>query len=197
MRTQRIVDPVDEPMELEEVRMHLRNPEATTNDDELFSMIQTAREWAEQRTGYALMTQTWDVYLDCFSGYQYPYYAAQIMLPYPPLQRVTYMKYLNSAGVLTTVDPTIYSINTAGVQATITLAYGKSWPTSILGAPNSVVIRIVVGWVDPVQVPTSIKNWMKLAIEAMDKNRSLLTEKTLYPTPFADRLLDRYRIVEV
>lgn len=206
MRTVLVEGPDDEPLTVDEMRMHLRNPEQTTNDAEIEWFIQTAREQAEHKLGRALITQTWDVYLDNFywanGSNGYPYgnnghcYASQLVLPYPPLQSVTSVQYLNSDNVLTTVDDTGYTVSTAEPYGTISLASGASWP-SVYGAADAVVVRIVVGWPSKDDVPFVIKTWMKLMVAAMYENRSLQQEREPFLTPFAERLLDRYRILGV
>ena len=90
-----------------------------------------------------------------------------------------------------------YTVNTNVTPATVTLANGASWPTLTYAAPDSVVARIVVGWADPDAIPAVIKSWMKLAITAMYENRGLVQEREAVLTPFAERLLDRYRILSV
>lgn len=189
MKTQRVSGPAQEPMTVAEVRMHLRNPEITSNDSEYVWWIQAAREQVENKLGRALLTQTWDASLDSFP-------TSTIELPRPPLQSVTSVIYLDADGAAQTLAADQYVVHTTGKIGTVQLAYGATWP-STYGQENAITIRYVAGWTSPAQVPKVITSYMKLLIDAMDKNRSLVTERETFLSPFAERLLDEHRVFYV
>jgi uncharacterized phiE125 gp8 family phage protein len=181
MRTKLITPPTDLPVSDLEARLHLRNPENTENS-ELIAFIRSAVEIAQHRTGLALMTQTWEAYLDSFPSY--------IELPHPPIQSVTSVKYFNSSDVETTLATTEYVVTT-GEHGAIRLASGKTWP-SVYARPEAVIVRYVAGYSDVDLVPASIVHWIALEVASADGVRSSMSEKQLYRN--WDHLLDKHRV---
>ncbi len=99
---------------------------ATTAEDDLLSAIITAsREHVEDITRRALLTQTWDYYLDEFPCSDF------IRLPFGNLQSVTSVKYKDSDGTETTLtENTDYIVETNGEGCgRIVLPYGETWPS--------------------------------------------------------------------
>ena len=78
--------PTTEPVSVEEARLHVRQ-DGTSDDDVIRALITASRENVEQITRRALITQTWDYYLDAFPG------GDRIEMPLPPLASVTHIKY--------------------------------------------------------------------------------------------------------
>ena len=195
-----ITPPTDEPLTVAEVRMHLRNPEITSNDAELLEFIKVAREHVEGKLQRSIITQTREVLLERFPPFpdRFGLYAlplqTHIELPYPPLQSVTSVTYYDADEVQTTLDSADYVVDTT--SGWVRLATDASWPSTATRY-DAVIVRYVAGWATAEDVPSVIKAYMKLYIEAMDKNRSLLQEREMTLTPFAERLLDPYRILSV
>src|SRR5258706_6207580 len=95
--TKLITPPAVEPFTLAEAKLHCR---IDIDDDNanVDKWIKAARTKVEKDTGRALLTQTWDLFLDAFyspggyyvSDFGWPRYGARsIPLAYPPLQSVT------------------------------------------------------------------------------------------------------------
>lgn len=139
--------PSAEPVTLSEAKAHLRVT-ASDEDSLITALIFAARNWAENFTQRALMTQTWDVLLDAF--------ADEMELPLPPLQSVTSVKYLDTAGVEQTLASTEYTVDTAAERGLVRLAYGKAWPATRAQA-NAVTIRVVAGYSATNPLPGAIK----------------------------------------
>lgn len=187
-----ITPPAYEPLTLAEARMQLKTDEQTFNDDEILRFIATARDHVEGKLSMALLTQTWEVVYGCdysnvyFGSSLYAPYCRRIRLPYPPLQSIVSVNSIGSSGTLTLIDPSAYSIGPDGV---LTIPY-------ILSAGN--VIRFIAGYTNADLIPPTIKHWMLLAIEEMDRNRGLTRDvSNIAISPYADRLLDRYRMLSV
>lgn len=139
--------PSAEPVTLSEAKAHLRV--TASDEDSLISALTTAaRDWAENFTQRAIMTQTWDYLIDAF--------ADEIELPLPPLQSVTYVKYLDADGVEQTLASTEYTVDTAADRGVVRLAYNKTWPVTRAQA-NAVTIRFVAGYSATNPVPGAIK----------------------------------------
>lgn len=131
---------------------------STVENDLLNDLISTAREYVEDATRRALLTQTWDYYLDEFpSGYY-------ITVPLGNLQSITHIKYRDASATETTLTATDdYVVELCGDQyGRIVLPYGKSWPRFIPYPSNPIVIRIVCGWTDASLIPAQIRTAVKM-----------------------------------
>jgi uncharacterized phiE125 gp8 family phage protein len=181
-----IAGPGEEPITLDEAKLHLR-VDVTAEDTLINGLIIAARQAAEQATGRALMQQTWELALDCFPD--------EIRLQMPPLQSVSSVKYLDQDGVLQTLATSEYLVNDYKEPARIVLAYGKSWP-STRDQENAVLVRFVAGYADADAVPQEIKQWMLMLIGSMYANRERETvgSAAAVELGFVDRLLDAYRV---
>lgn len=116
----------------------------TTQDPRLTGLIVAVRDRAELGTNRALITQTWDYVLDGFPADGY------IEIPRPPLVSVTYVKYVDMAGVLQTMTVnTDYVVQApAGprcLRGRIALPFASVWPVP-LPQMGSVTIRFVCGY---------------------------------------------------
>lgn len=127
---------------------------ATPIEDDLLNAIITAsREHVEDITRRALLTQTWDYYLDAFPAENF------IKIPFGSLQSVTHIKYTDSDGAQTTMTVTTeYLVETNGEGiGRIILPYGVSWPSFTPYTSKPIVIRFVCGWTTAALVPYKIK----------------------------------------
>jgi len=145
----------------------LVNAATTPEDDLLTSFIQTSREIVENEIRRALITQTWDLYLQGFPTKNY------IKLPFGNLQTVTSIKYKDTAGTETTmVAGTDYLVETNGTKCgRIVLPDSVTWPTDSLYPSNPITIRFVCGWTTAALVPAAIKTAMKMICDDLYNNR--------------------------
>jgi uncharacterized phiE125 gp8 family phage protein len=178
-----------QPVTLAEAKAHLRVD--TTDEDALITaFIVAATEMAEQHTGRALMTQTWDMTLDKFPD--------ALELTRTPVQTITSVTYYDTAGALQTLAAPGYVLDAADGDdyAHITPAYGSEWPAT-RDQVNAVSVRYVAGYANAAAVPESIKAWIKLQVSALFENReaesySARAVSTTVKMSFVDALLDRY-----
>ena len=194
-----VTAPQSEPLEVEEVRDHLRLV-TTTEDNYLSALIAAARGMVEQYTNRALITQTWDVALDAFPTW--------FDIPGAPLQSVASLSYVDGNGVTTDLYNSISSpqvgigsfvIDTYSQPARFLLPYGGTWPTPITQA-NAVILRAVVGYGDTgASVPAPIRQAMLLLIGHWYEHRESVSEvQNLAEMPQgAVWLLNPYRIMSV
>jgi uncharacterized phiE125 gp8 family phage protein len=98
-------------------------------DPELLARIRGVRDRAEGATDRAFLTQTWDYTRDGFPD------DTVLELPKPPLQSVTHVKYLDTAGVEQTWPATHYVVEApAGgrcARGRIVLMTNVVWPTTV------------------------------------------------------------------
>jgi len=146
----------------------LTNAATTAEDALLTSIIQSAREVVEDETRRALMTSTFDLYLDRFPTKNY------ITIPFGNLQSVTHIKYTDSTGTETTMAVTTdYTVETNGEKCgRVVLPYNGTWPTATLKPSNPIVVRFVCGWAAANLIPAKIKQAILMIAHDLWSNRS-------------------------
>ncbi len=152
------------------------NAATMAEDDLLTAIITTAREYVEDVTGRALLTQTWYYYLD-----EFPAKDDFIKIPFGNLQSVTSIKYKDTDGTETTMTVTTdYLVETNTDQCgKIVLPYGESWPTDTLYPSNPITIEFVCGWTAASSIPKRIITALKMICSDLYSNRDAQTQ-TVY-----------------
>jgi uncharacterized phiE125 gp8 family phage protein len=152
-----ITPPAIEPVTLAEAKTHLR-VEISDDDTYISALIVAARERAEGFLRRALITRTYDLYLDDFPA------AASLPLPKPPLQTVLSVKYIDANSITQTLtENTDYIVDRISEPGWVVLPTGLSWPTpkEIIAA---VFIRFKAGYGD---AAASVPGVFQLAIKQM------------------------------
>lgn len=152
----RTVDPTTEPITLTEAKEHLG---VTIEDDDtrITALIVAAREWVENDSGLALLTQTWVAKLDAFPP------GDLLKLPKVPIQSITSVVYVDTNGD----DQTFTGYTLDAIGERIYLQYGEDWP-STRDIENAVTITYVSGYGDAVSdVKETIKQVVKLQVEKL------------------------------
>jgi hypothetical protein len=182
-----VTPPALEPVAVADAKVFARvDPGTTTEDALLGDLIVAARKVLEDWRGQSFLTQTWDYFVDQFprwydgytidgaftpigahfwTGYPQGVFGRRelpIVLPRPPLQSVTWVKYLpfNAGGVWSTMDPTTYQVDTQNILAPrVSPNFDKLWPADLLQAVNGVNVRFVAGYLPdvPEQITLAIK----------------------------------------
>lgn len=138
MSVRLITPPTVEPVDLDSLKRHLR-VEHAEDDGLILTLGKAAREWAEMFTRRAFMTQTWERTLNQF--------CPVIALPYPPLQSVSSVTYVDGDGVTQTIASSAYTVDTTGSDfAKVYPAFQEEWPTDLRAHPRGVAVRFVVGY---------------------------------------------------
>lgn len=151
------VAPTTEPVTLSEVKAHLNLPLADSTFDTLLTrQIKAAREYVEQRSGRALITQTWRLAVRRFPGSDDIggcAYEGALLLPRSPLQTVSSVKYLAAAdGTDTTWAADQYVVSADMQPGRIEPAHGVSWP-AVRERNQSVRVTYVAGYGAAAAVP--------------------------------------------
>lgn len=184
-------EPTVEPVSLAEAKLHLRVDE-TADDDVIRNLIIAARKDIETLSMHALITQTWDLYLDSFP------WESEIYLPMPPVQSVTGVYYTpDSTGVEATFTSTYYRTDIYGYPPKVVLKSSYSWPGDELIEVNGVKVRFVAGFGDePSDVDQRLRQAVLLLVGHYYENReSIYTGRNrpeLLPLGI-DRLVGDYR----
>jgi uncharacterized phiE125 gp8 family phage protein len=164
MATKLITDATEEPITLDEAKDHLR-VDGTDEDALIMAYVKAARRQCELISRRAFVTQTWELALECWPDWYW------IGLPYPPLQSVVSVKYIDSVGVEMTMAGTDYVLDTYHEPGRVVLGHGKIWPSVTLRPGPSVIIRYVAGYGLPVAVPETYKQAIKILVGHYYENR--------------------------
>lgn len=170
-----------------EAKLHLKVDVA--DDDALIdAMIAAATEMVENKTGRALMTQTFELTLDKFPD--------AFELTRVPVQSVVSVKYRDLAGTLQTLAGSAYTMDNSDdtSSAYVVPAYDTEWPET-RDQVNAVVVQYTAGYASAAAVPAAVKAWLKVMLTAMYDNRSAVGDEKTATLRFVDRLLDSTRIL--
>jgi uncharacterized phiE125 gp8 family phage protein len=157
--------PTVEPLTLTEAKEHLRVDHI--DDDTLIeSLIKAARRSAEVFQGRSYLSQTWKLYLDTFPCERYIY------LPFPPLQSVSSVTYIDGNGDVQTLATSRYQVDAKSQPGRIVLAPGYSWPATESDRVNAVIITFVAGYgATSASVPENIRHAVRLILGDMYTQR--------------------------
>ncbi|MDV2503086.1 MAG: head-tail connector protein [bacterium] len=187
--------PTKEPITTDEAKAHLR-VDITDDDTLIDSLVNAARLYAEGFTSRALITQTWDLFLDDFPASPGRLRQEAIIVPKAPLQSITTVKYLDTAGDQQTLAASKYRVDAKSHPGRITPAYGEVWPTT-RGVINAVEVRFIAGYGDAeTDVPQQIIQGMLMLIGHLYENReAVIVGTTASNVPQAtEYLLWPYRL---
>lgn len=146
----------------------------TSLDAELEEKIQGITEEVEHKTGRALIEQTWELALDNFPA------AGVIKLAPARLLAVKHVRFYDQGGVLQTLHPDDYLVETKREPGWLLPAPGCAWPATQV-RPSAVEIQYVCGYgPTEAEVPAAIKEYILGMIE-----------NHYYPNPNARHLARR------
>lgn len=181
-----ITGPALEPVSLAEAKLALRI-DGTEFDALLPGFIGAARELAEQLTGRAFITQTWERVLDAFA-------LREIALGHPKVLGIVSIKYLDSAAVEQTLAPALYTLDADDLPGYVLPAIDTDWPAT-LATVNAVRVRFTAGYgAAAADVPAAIRTWITAHAGLMLREPQAATDRPLTPLAYLDRLLDRERV---
>lgn len=188
-----LVEPASRAVSLAEAKLWCRVDHA--DDDAVIGLIvQAAEERCESLLGRALVERQLELRLDGFPD-------DVIELPYPPLQSVQYIRYLDPSGAWQTLSgsPQEWHEDTGSEPGRIQPLSGASWPATQTGTIGAVQIGYTCGYaaagspLDPTaSIPAAAKLWMQTRVSTMYDNRSQLVMGNIVKVPrdFVDGLLD-------
>lgn len=162
-----ITAPTEEPVSIDEAKTWAKIS-GTADNSTVKSLVKAARILAEKVSGRAICTQTWDYFLDKFPEWE-------IRIPKPPLVSVTYVKYYDTSGTLTTISSANYRVITSREPGIVEPVYGESWPLTREMA-DAVVVRFVAGYGTADDVPEDLKTAIKKASFREEIERAGITD---------------------
>lgn len=166
-----------------------------TEDALLTKRLKAVRGKVEKFTRRALITQTWDAYLDAFPRKNF------ISLPFGQLQSIASgaFTYTDSGGTVTTmVVTTDYLLDTVSEPGRIVLPYGVSWPSFTAYPVNPIAIRFVCGYGLAVDVPEEIKTSIlfMLADIYSERGEKIIGNYSVTDNKWAEDFLWPFRLFE-
>ena len=184
--------PAAEPLTLSETALAIK-VDSSEEDELIEQLIVGARMDAERITRRALVTQTWDLSLDAFPGWQ-------LDVPKPTLQSVTSIVYVDVDGVTRTLAADQYLVDRKSEPGRIEPAFGCVWPVT-RWQNNAVTVRYVCGYGTPADVPAGIKTWMLMRIRTLFENRAQIEVGQGFtvlqlPNQYVDGLLDNFAVLD-
>ncbi len=178
---ERTVAPASEPVSVAQAKAWCRVD--SSDDDDLFAdLIEEARVYCEDYLHQSLLTQTWRLTFDSWPwhwGMTPRWWRAggtvwsgtEVIIPRPPLQSVTSITYVDTAGATQTLSNTLYSVDARGMPGRITPAYGQIWPVT-RAQINAVTVTFAAGYgADGSSVPATIRSAIKLMVADRYENR--------------------------
>tara|TARA_R110001583_G_scaffold135046_2_gene286810 strand:- start:1850 stop:2425 length:576 start_codon:yes stop_codon:yes gene_type:complete len=175
-----------EPVSVDEVKSQLVWC-GDADDTLISSMIPVARQIAEQRTGRAFITQSWDRWYDAFP--------AQIVLPWAPLQSITAVTYTDIDGDIQTLDTSVYTADSDSEPGRVYLGYGQSWPSTRC-MKKAVKVSYVAGFGDAAEdVPAQLRLAIMLLVGSLLNNREDDAPLQLHKVPWGvEQMLADYKM---
>ena len=187
MSTIKIAESGEEPVCLNDARLHLR-VEPGDEDPLIAGLITAARQMCEAELGRTLVLTTWEMSTDMFDP--------ALRLDWPRVIDIQSLTYTDEAGDVRTLDPRDYRLDAANDSAAawVVPARGRSWP-SIPPDVNAVRVRYRAGYGDTAaDVPQAIRTWILLHAAAMYENRESVAAGDMKSLPFLAGLIDQYRV---
>lgn len=198
-----ITGPTIDPVTLTEVKAHL-NISHSLDDTLLETYIKAIRRQGENITKRQFVSATYEVVLPNFPAWE-------IILPRPPIQSVTSVKYIDRDGTtVTLVEDTDYIVDSDSEPGKIYPEDNNvGWPTDYSDETlhDKIRVRYVTGYpvddsgdTDVSTTPEDIKTWMLIRIAQLYEHREpVIIGQSIesFPRSFVDGLLDEHVIFDV
>ncbi len=183
--------PAKEPVTLDDMKAHARVDDFDS-DATIGGFIVAGREWVENHTHRALITQT---FIQKIS--QFPISTEAIIeLMGGKVQSVTSIQYVDTAGATQTWATDQYTVDADWEPGRISLAFNKTWPAiREWGLP--ITITYVAGYGDnPADVPASLRSAVKIIASDLYENREdEIIGQTVSSVPWGAKVLaSTYRV---
>lgn len=160
------LDPVEyftEPVSVYDVQMALRLSSDWESNYIFDILIPAARVYCEKLLNAALAPRTFEMVLDSFP-------CGELEIPLRPVLSVDSIKYFDAAGVEQTLDPSLYTVDTASFRARIAC---DNWP-STGNRIAAVTVQFYAGY-SPDTLPSNFRQAMLLLIGHWFLNRETAT----------------------
>ena len=195
MSLKRTVEPTELPLSLEEVQDHIRWESTAADQAQIMIYMRSAVEQHDGAAGLlnrCIITQTWEITFDWFPR-------GAIRVPLPPLQSITSVQYIDTAGATQTLAASKYKVlnlNSPTRAGRIETAFGETWP-STRDEGEAVTVTFVAGYGGRDAVPEPIRHLLLFTIQDAYDGRAPITAKPLDRTPAYQGLFNQARYMVV
>lgn len=184
-----VTPPAAYPVNLAQAKSQCR-VDHTDDDADIQSYLDAAIEHLDGYGGIlgrALVNQTWR---QDFAGF-----CDVMRLPLAPLVSITSVTYYDADNALQTLSAATYTSYTDARGPVIALNYGQTWP-AVYPRPNAVSVTFVAGYgAAATDVPSRIRNAIRIHVEQMYRTRGVDTAEQRYPTMTYERLIKPFERV--
>jgi uncharacterized phiE125 gp8 family phage protein len=167
-------------LSLSEAKAHLR-VDISDEDASILGYVKTARRNLEWKYARALVQQTLVLGLDEFpwqTGPWLPAYQTRGVIELrPPVQTLTSITYVDSAGATQTMSALNYRLEKDSEPGRVTPVIGQVWPATA-ALPNAVLVEYVSGAASADLVPDDIKQAVRLLLGHYYLNREQVVTDT-------------------
>lgn len=185
-----VTPPAEEPITLADAKAQCRVTHSA-EDDLIGSYVSAARQYAEEYTKRAFITQTWRAVLDAFPSLP----SSRLFLPRPPVISITEVAYTDGSGVSQALADESYVFEAHPIEPYLLPIYATDWPIARDFA-GAVRITYQAGYGAADAVPEAIKQAIRLLVADLYENRSNEVAGTIISAKklSAERLLGPYRV---
>ena len=160
MTTAVIAPPSCEPLDIAEVKLHLKQ-DIDDDDPLIAAYLASARAYAENVCSKRLVSAGLALRLEHFP-------CDGIRLVIGPVVAVDSIQYLDTSGVLQTLPDTDYRVDAFSIPARIKPAIGKVWPATMC-QEGAVIVTYKAGYLaraifDATENTVSVENWRPLQV---------------------------------
>lgn len=155
-----------EPVTLAEAKAVCRvDADITADDTMITAMIKAARSQCEQILCRTIVRAQYERALDAFPD-------GGIALAWPTVDGITSVQYVDAAGVLQTLLPTLYTLDSREDQGWVLPADGTDWPVT-LDTANAVRVTFTTRWTQGGNDawPEDIRSWIMMRVATLYKFR--------------------------
>jgi len=166
LKVRRVSAPAQQPVTRTEVAQHLNlDADQEQADGPLLDrLIKAATSWCEEYLSRQLITATWANFYNIFSE--------PLQVYYPPVQSIAFLEYKNDQGTVKAVPAVDFVFDNTVDPAEISLAAGKTWPTSLEDEVNVIEAQAICGYGDsPDDIPEDIRVAILMKIASMYEDR--------------------------
>ena len=182
-----VTAPTVEPITLAEAKAHLR-VDIATDDAYITTLIIIARQQAEHEAQRSFAAQTLRIRASEFGD--------GVELKRGPVNAVSHVRYQDAANAQQTLSASAYYLDRSGLVPAVRAAFGAIWP-QVYPQNDVVEVQYTAGTWNVgagVEAPRAAVQYMMLLIGSMYENREADAALAVHRMPYAERLLDAYRV---
>lgn len=205
-----VTKPEHEPISIDELCWHLELDASTINPVVAENLTAAAREWIEEQTGIAMLTQTWRLTLDRWPTGQEPWWDGvrqgaiselagpnrDLEVPRYPLVSIDSVTTYDEGGTAAAVTvASVFDVDTYSKPGRMALRAGATWPVA-LRPTNAIEVQYTAGYGEREDVPQGLRQAVTLFAAYLWENRGCDLGKA-YVASGAAGMASRYSVARL